>query len=110
MHLYKHLIYSGATPPGEVAKPKAELAHRDKFVKVVSGLDICDASLQSSDMARGEAPRRGGEAKNRARSSEAVFTHSHMHTYTYIYLQMFTNILYIYIIRIRSTYTADRVK
>ena len=73
MHLYKHLIYSGATPPGEVAKPKAELAHRDKFVKVVSGLDICDASLQSSDMARGEAPRRGGEAKNRARSYGQVY-------------------------------------
>ena len=34
MHVYKHLIYRGAKPRGEVAKPKTELAHRDRFRKV----------------------------------------------------------------------------
>ena len=40
MHLYKHLIGRGAKPPGEVAKTKTELAHRDRFIKVASGLYI----------------------------------------------------------------------
>ena len=66
-------------------------------------------------ISRGEAPRRGGEAKNRARSSEAAFTylhiltytyrHLHLLTYTYIHLHMFTNISHIYIIHISYTYT-----
>ena len=40
MHLSKHVIYSGAKPRGEVAKPKTELAHKDRFIKVASGMYI----------------------------------------------------------------------
>ena len=39
---------------------------------------------------RGKAPRRGGEAKNRARSSEAAFTYLHILTYTYRQLHILT--------------------
>ena len=77
MHLSKHVIYSGAKPRGEVAKPKTELAHRDRFIKVDSGLYwLLEAIVRRftydqtrlSCFERGEAPRRGGEANNRARS------------------------------------------
>ena len=73
MHLSKHVMYSGAKPRGEVAKPKTELAHRDRFIKVASGPRIGYASLQTSDIQRGEAPRRGGEAENRARSQGQAY-------------------------------------
>ena len=40
MHLSKHVIYSEAKPRGEVAKPKTELVHKDRFRKVTSVLYI----------------------------------------------------------------------
>ena len=40
MHLYIHLIYRGTKPRGEVAKPKTELVHKDRFIKVASGMYI----------------------------------------------------------------------
>ena len=36
--IFRGQVSRGAKPRGEVAKPKTELAHRDRFIKVASGL------------------------------------------------------------------------
>ena len=66
-----------------MAKPIIELAHRDRFIKVATCdillkclLNKFEVNLRSDSrlnwFARGEAPRRGGEANNRARSQGQV--------------------------------------